>query len=87
LQENNATKWFCGFTLTELAPDYSVFSKICAPMSISLLSNIFTNLREQLKQKGVMNEVSSFVDASHLIAKVQLYGKSVIKLLRKNMRN
>ena len=73
LQENTAAKWFCEFGLTELTPDYSVFSKIRARLGTSLLSKILSELREQLKQQGVMNEVFSFVDASHLIAKAQLW--------------
>ena len=28
LQENNAAKWFCDFSLTENTPDHSVFSRI-----------------------------------------------------------
>ena len=28
LQENNAAKWFCGFSLLYRTPNYSVFSKI-----------------------------------------------------------
>ena len=28
LQENSSGKWFCGFSLCEKTPDYSVFSKI-----------------------------------------------------------
>ena len=28
LQENNAAKWFCDFSLTEKTPDHSVFSRI-----------------------------------------------------------
>lgn len=73
LQENNAAKWFCEFGLTEITPDYSVFSKIRARLGTSLLSKIFAELRDQLKQQGVMNEVFSFVDATHLIAKASLW--------------
>jgi len=73
LQENNAAKWFCEFGLTEITPDYSVFSKIRARIGTQLLSKIFAELRDQLKRQGVMNEVFSFVDASHLIAKVSLW--------------
>jgi IS5 family transposase len=73
LQENNAAKWFCEFSLTEPTPDHTVFTKIRARIGTSLLSKIFSDLREQLKQQGVMNEVFSFVDASHLIAKANLW--------------
>jgi len=73
LQENNAAKWFCGFTLTEKTPDFSVFSKVRKRIGTKLLSSIFNDLRNQLKSQGVMNEVFSFVDASSLIAKSQLW--------------
>lgn len=49
LQENNAAKWFCEFSLTELTPDYSVFSKLRARIGTALLSKIFSHLRDQLK--------------------------------------
>ena len=26
IQENTAAKWFCGFSLTDKTPDFSVFS-------------------------------------------------------------
>jgi IS5 family transposase len=73
IQENNAAKWFCHFTLTEKTPDHTVFCKVRARIGTSLLSKIFSHLRDQLKQQGVMNEVFSFVDACHLIAKANLW--------------
>jgi transposase, IS5 family len=39
----------------------------------NLLSKIFEDLRDQLKKHGLMNEVFSFVDATHLIAKANLW--------------
>ena len=73
MQENNAAKWFCGFGLSEITPDYSVFSKIRKRIGTKALSTIFSDLRDQLKQHGVMREVFSFVDASHLITKATLW--------------
>lgn len=73
LQENNAAKWFCGFGLAEITPDYSVFSKVRSRIGTALLADIFADLRQQLQQHGVMNEVFSFVDATHLIAKANLW--------------
>ena len=73
LQENNSAKWFCGFTLTEQTPDFSVFTKVRSRIGTKVLSKIFSDLRNQLKKNGVMNEVFSFVDASHLIAKANLW--------------
>lgn len=73
LQENNAGKWFCGFLLNEDTPDHTVFSKARKKIGTDLLSKIFEHLRDQLKSQGYMNEVFTFVDASHLIAKATLW--------------
>ena len=73
LQENNSAKWFCGFNLTDQTPDFSVFTKIRSRIGTKMLSKIFSDLRDQLKKNRVMNEVFSFVDASHLIAKANLW--------------
>lgn len=73
LQENTASKWFCGFDLTEKTPDFTLFGKIRAHMGTHKLSKIFTDLRDQLKSQGYMNEVFSFIDASHLISKANLW--------------
>ena len=73
LQENNPGKWFCGFTLTEKTPDFSVFSRIRSRIGTHRLSKIFAILRDQLRQQGMMSEVFTFVDASHLISKASLW--------------
>lgn len=73
IQENNTAKWFCGFSLAEKTPGYSVFCKMRKRIGTNLLSKIFANLRDQLKKQGVMNETFSFVDAAHLIAKADLW--------------
>lgn len=73
LQENTAAKWFCNFSLTEETPNYSVFSRVRSKIGTNQLSQIFADLRNQLKLQGVMSEVFSFVDATHLIAKASLW--------------
>jgi len=73
IEENNAAKWFCGFKLIEKTPDHSIFCTTRKKIGTNLLSKIFTNLRNQLKKQGLMNEVFTFVDASHLIAKANLW--------------
>ena len=89
LHENTAGKWFCGFTLTDKTPDHSVFSKMRKRLGTNLLSNIFSDLRAQLKQHGVMNEVFSFIDASHLIAKAALWTErdKAIKMKHSKLNN
>ena len=73
IQENTVGKWFCSFSLSENTPDYSVFSRLRKKIGSHKLSEIFADLRNQLKNQGVMSEVLSFVDATHLISKASLW--------------
>lgn len=73
LSDSVAAKWFCDFDLTEATPDYSVFSKLRSKIGTNLLSRIFAEFRDQLKSQGYMSEVFTFVDASHLISKANLW--------------
>ena len=73
LRTNLASKWFCQFGLTDKTPNYSLFSKIRLRIGTKRLAKIFNILRSQLKSKGYMNEVFTFIDASHLISKATLW--------------
>lgn len=73
LQENNAAKLFAGFSLLEPTPDHNTLCRARARIGTSLLSNIFTDLKRQLQVQGLMNESFTFVDASSLIAKANLW--------------
>ena len=73
LQENIAGRWFCGFLLNEDTPDHTVFTRARSKIGTELLATLFQELRDQLKKQGYMNEVFTFVDASHLITKANLW--------------
>ena len=73
MQENNAGKWFCDFGLAEFTPDFTEFSRIRKRIGTKKLSKLFSDLRDQLKAQGYINEVFNFVDASHLISKANLW--------------
>lgn len=73
MQENTAAKLFCGFELTEATPEHTVFTKVRKRIGTKKLSELFSDLRDQLQSQGYMNEVFSFVDASHLISKANLW--------------
>ena len=73
LQENIAGRWFCGFLLNEDTPDHTVFTRARTKIGTELLATLFQELRDQLKKQGYMNEVFTFVDASHLITKANLW--------------
>ena len=73
LSDSVAAKWFCEFDLTENTPDHTVFSKMRTKIGTERLSKLFSLFRDQLRAKGYMSEVFTFVDASHLISKASLW--------------
>lgn len=73
LKENNSAKWFCGFELTDEIPNHTVFSRTRKKIGVDLMSKIFDILRTQLQLKGYVSEVFTFVDASHLVSKANLW--------------
>jgi IS5 family transposase len=75
IRENAAARWFCDFNLIDETPDHSVFGRARARIGTNKLSKIFSLLRDQLKSEGYMSEVFTFVDATHLIAKANLWSE------------
>jgi len=73
IAENNAAKWFCDFSITEKTPDYSVFSKVRKKLGCKQISNIFTEVQRQLKTKGYLTEVFTFIDATALTSKLSMW--------------
>lgn len=73
IMENNSAKLFCDFSLTAKTPDFSYFSKIRSAIGTNKLAKIFNKVREQLMEQGLIREVFTFVDASHLISKVNIW--------------
>ena len=73
LKENNSMKYFCGFSLTDKTPCYSLFSRVRDRIGTHRLSKLYARVNRSLSKKGLMREVFSFVDASHLISKNALW--------------
>jgi transposase, IS5 family len=73
LKTNNVSKWFCGFGLKEKVPVHSLFGQIRTKIGTDRLSKLFSIMRNQLRESGYMSEVFTFVDASHLITKANLW--------------
>lgn len=73
MKENNAAKWFSGFSLSERTPEFTVFTKLRKRIGTERLAKMFEKLKRQIEEAGYMNEVFTFVDASHLIAKASLW--------------
>ena len=73
LQENVAAKFFCGFGLVDMTPDYSLFTRVRSRIGTKRLSDLFAQLHDQLATKGWVSDVFTFVDATHLISKAKLW--------------
>ena len=73
VQENLAARYFCGFGITENTPDHTSFSKARQRIGTQRLSLLFKRMRDVLKQQGLMSEIFTFIDASHLVAKAALW--------------
>ncbi len=67
------SKWFCNVALIAPTPDHTVFTRARARIGTHQLSKIFADVSAQLQQHGYMNEVFTCIDASHLIAKANLW--------------
>jgi hypothetical protein len=71
--ENVAARWFCGFGLTEPTPNHTVFTRTRFRIGTRALSKIFAAMKNQSKADGYMSEIFTFIDATNLIAKGQLW--------------
>lgn len=73
MAENVSGKWFCEFGITEKTPDYSTFCKFRNKLGLEEIERVFNAVREQLKAKGYLSEVFTFVDATALISKLSMW--------------
>jgi IS5 family transposase len=72
-QENNAGKYFCGFSLLEKTPDHSYFSVLRKKIGPERLAEIFNLIVTKLKENRLASNAFTFVDASKIISKVALW--------------
>src|SRR5580658_1772161 len=73
LQENLAAKLFCGFQLTDRTPDYSTLCDFSLRVGTHGLGELFRSFRDALKAAGLVREVFTFIDSTHIIAKNELW--------------
>ena len=73
MAENLAGKWFCEFGLSEKTPDFTTICKFRKRLGLEEIERLFNAVKEQLKEKGYMGEIFTFVDATALISKLQMW--------------
>jgi IS5 family transposase len=70
LHENIAAKWFCNLNFGDEAPHHSYFGDFRKRLGTKGVMDLFSQVRQCLKSEGLVREVFTFVDASHLISKL-----------------
>ena len=73
ISENNAAKWFCGFSLLEKTPDFTTICKFRNTIGTKQMGNLFHEVKHQMQAKNCCSEVFTFVDSSALISKLSLW--------------
>jgi IS5 family transposase len=73
LIENTAAKWFCGFGLLDKTPDYTTFCKFRTLVGTKNMSRLFNEVKRQLQAQGHCSEVFTFIDATALVSKLNLW--------------
>jgi IS5 family transposase len=73
LKDNNPMKWFCGFSLLEKTPDHSYFGKLRKRIGTKKLVELFNQITAQLRNKQMISDVFTFVDATAMTRKVGLW--------------
>lgn len=75
LTENIAAKFFCGFDMTEKTPDHTYFCELRKKISTPRLGKMFTLINNKLRNKGLISDIFTFVDASSMISKIALWNE------------
>jgi IS5 family transposase len=73
ISENNAAKWFCGFSLLEKTPDFTTICKFRNTIGTKQMGNLFYEVKRQMQTKHYCAEVFTFVDSTALISKLNLW--------------
>ena len=73
MKDSLAVKLFCGFGLTDSTPDHSFFGKFRKRVGTKMLSDLFNRVVESIRGAGFVGDFFSFVDASSLESRVNVW--------------
>jgi transposase, IS5 family len=73
LKENIAVRWFCEFGLSEETPDHTYFSRLRKRLGTKRIADFFEAVNGQLHNHGLFGDFFTFIDASTIITKTQLW--------------
>lgn len=69
LKDDNGFRWFCGFGLEDQTPDHTYFGRIRTLLGADNIGKIFRLIMDRTKDKKIMRQVFTFVDATAIKAK------------------
>lgn len=75
LQDSAAARWFCGFALREVTPDYRELKSIRRKLGVSLVIKLFASLQDQLREKGYQEDLLGNVNLNSLINRNSSWSK------------
>lgn len=73
LSDSNSAKWFCNYHLEENTPQNSYFCKLRSRIGAKNLAKIFNTITQAIEEAGYVGKTFSFVDASQMISKVNVW--------------
>jgi transposase len=73
LRDSLSSKLFCGFGLCDKTPEHTYFSRLRERIGTKRLSHIYGRIQKSLKDAGYIREVFTFVDASTLQSRVDVW--------------
>jgi len=73
IAENTAAKWFCEFGLLEKTPDFTTVCKFRNLIGTKQMGHLFHEVKRQMQAKNCCSEVFTFIDASALVSKLNLW--------------
>jgi len=79
LKENIAGKWFCELHLEAKGPDHSYFGEFRKRLGTERLMELFSQVRDGLREMGLIKEVFTFVDASQLVSKLTTWESDQVR--------
>lgn len=73
MRENMAFRWFCGFHPEDETPDFTYFTKLRKRIGTKGMADLFNSFQAMLKEQGYISESFTFLDASSVISKTNLW--------------
>ena len=68
LTENLSANRFDRFRLSKSTPNYRLFTRVCSRIGPTRLTRLLEMIRAQVTVAGLVSDMFTFVDATHLLA-------------------